>query len=461
MAGIGFELKKIYGRKTLASNLWGTLYATMLTIGPTVLSALMMLVLNTLLSRSGLTVLEGRFFISSTTYAFLTALLVTNLFATPVSRYIADCIFLGRDSDIFPSTFGVLAFTTSISGVIMALLCAGIYVRAQGQVPLSFLAAYYFLGVLVTGAYTLMNYASALKHYRTLTFSFILGLLLSVGVYLLCSRRLGIAGVTAACIALASCFFLVIFSLVLQCVRAFGAPRGRHFAFLAYFRRYPILAVGSAAYILGLYGPTIIYWFFSEAGEQVSIFHTAPSYDMAVFLAFVINIPSLVIFVVKVETAFYERFVVYVSALNNGTLHMLQKERSVMTRALLQELFFVYEVQVIVTVVLVCLISVFFPYLDASIHMLHMFVMLSLGICTVFCMYFTIVVFYYFSDYTGACISSLVFLTVSVLGAAAASRSGDFYSLPLPLLLGGLAGWLVSFVLLRRRMEKLDSFLMC
>lgn len=461
MAGIGFELKKIYGRKTLASNLWGTLYATMLTIGPTVLSALMMLALNTLLSRSGLTVLEGRFFISSTTYAFLTALLVTNLFSTPVSRYIADCIFLGKDSEIFPSTFGVLAFTTSISGVIMALLCAGIYVRAQGQVPLSFLAAYYFLGVLVTGAYTLMNYASALKHYRTLTFSFILGLLLSVGVYLLCSRRLGIAGVTAACIALASCFFLVIFSLVLQCVRAFGAPRGRHFAFLAYFRRYPILAVGSAAYILGLYGPTIIYWFFSEAGEQVSIFHTAPSYDMAVFLAFVINIPSLVIFVVKVETAFYERFVVYVSALNNGTLHMLQKERSVMTRALLQELFFVYEVQLIVTVVLVCLISVFFPYLDASIHMLHMFVMLSLGICAVFCMYFTIVVFYYFSDYAGACISSLAFLTVSILGAAMACRSGGFYSLPLPLLLGGLSGWFVSFVLLRRRMEKLDSFLMC
>lgn len=461
MAGIGFELKKIYGRKTLASNLWGTLYATMLTIGPTVLSALMMLALNTLLSRSGLTVLEGRFFISSTTYAFLTGLLVTSFFSTPVSRYIADCVFLGKESEIFPSAFGVLAFTTAISGAVMALLCAGVYVHAQGQVAVSFLVAYYLLGVLVTDAYTLMNYASALKHYRALTFGFILGLVLSVGVYFLCSRRLGMAGVTAACIALASCFFLVILALVLQCVRAFGAPRGRYFAFLPYFRRYPVLAVGNLAYMLGLYGPTIIYWFFSEAGEQVSIFRTAPSYDMAVFLAFVINIPSLVIFVVKVETAFYEKFVVYVSALNNGTLHMLRKERSVMTRALLQELFFVYEVQLIITVVLVCLISVFFPYLDASIHMLHMFVMLSLGICTVFCMYFTIVVFYYFSDYGGACISALVFLAVTALGAAVASQSGEFYSLPLPLLVGGLSGWIVSYVLLRRRMEKLDSFLMC
>lgn len=117
--------------------------------------------------------------------------------------------------------------------------------------------------------------------------------------------------------------------------------------------------------------------------------------------------------------------------------------------------------QLIITVVLVCLISVFFPYLDASIHMLHMFVMLSLGICTVFCMYFTIVVFYYFSDYGGACISALVFLAVTALGAVMASQSGEFYSLPLPLLVGGLSGWIVSYVLLRRRMEKLDSFLMC
>lgn len=193
----------------------------------------------------------------------------------------------------------------------------------------------------------------------------------------------------------------------------------------------------------------------------MSIFRTAPSFDMALFLAFVVNIPALVIFVVKVETTFYEKFVVYVSALNNGTLHMLQKERSVMSRALMQELFFVYEVQLIITVVLVCLISVFFPYLDASIHMLHMFVMLSLGICTVFCMYFTIVVFYYFSDYTGACISSMVFMAVSNVVAAVVSQGSDFYSMPLSLLLGGLVGWFLSFVLLRWRIEKLDSFLMC
>lgn len=460
MAGIGFELKKIYGRKTLASNLWGTIYATMTTIGPTVLSAVLMLVLNVLLNQSGLTVLESRFFISSTTCAFLTALIISSCFSAPVSRYIADCIYLGKESDIFPSAFGVLALSTAISGTVMFLLCVGAYFSPY-KVPIPFLVSYYFLGVLASNAYNLMTYASALKHHKELTFSFFLGLLLAVGVYLFCGRWLEVDRVSAACMALASCFFMVVFALVFQCTKAFGAPRGRPFAFLAYFRQYPLLAIGGVLYILGLYCPTIIYWFFSDIREQVSIFRSVPSYDMAMFLAFVVNIPSLVIFVVKVETAFYEKYTSYVSALNNGTLYLIQKERSVMTRALLQELFFVYEVQLIITVVLVCLISVFFPYLNASTQMLHMFVTLSLGLCTVFCMYFTIVVFYYFSDYNGACISSLVFLIVTVLGAAAATLGDAFYLLPLPLLLGGLCGWIASFLLLRRRMERLDSFLMC
>ena len=130
-----------------------------------------------------------------------------------------------------------------------------------------------------------------------------------------------------------------------------------------------------------------------------------------------------------------------------------------MGRALRHQLFFVYEIQLIITVVLICLVSVFFPYLNASTYMLHMFILLSLGVYTVFCMYFTIVVFYYFSDYGGACISSLVFLIVTVIGAAAAVLWDDFY--PLPLLISGLSGWIVAFLLLRRRMEKLDSFLMC
>lgn len=457
MAGIGFELKKIYGRKTLAASLWGTFYATMATIGPAVLSASLLLLLEFLLARTGLTRLEERFFIATTSYTFLLATLVSAFFAAPVSRYISDCIFLEKEQDICPSAFGVLALSSAVSGVIMAVLCVEMHI--QDNVPVPFLVAYYLAGVLVTDVYSMMTYASALKHYRALTFSFSLGFLLAVAVYFLCTLKLAIDKVTAAYMALACCYFLIVFALVFQCVRAFGRPKERHFAFLAYFRRYPGLVAAGFLYSLGIYCPTIIYWFFSEISERVSIFLTAPEYDYALFLAVFMNMPSLVIFVVKVETTFYEKYTHYVSALNNGTYEMIRKERNAMARTLRRQLFFVNETQLIIAIVLICLVSVSFPYLNVSLEMMNMFVMLTLAVYAVFCMHFTIVVFYYFSDYVGAGVSSLVFLGVTAIGAAVAVRWDGFY--PLPLLVGGLSGWMVAFLLLRRRLEKLDSFLMC
>lgn len=458
MAGIGFELRKIYGRKTLASNLWGTLYATMTAIGPSVLSAVLLLALKFLLDRSGISELESRFFISSFTYAFLFALLVSAFFSTTVSRYISDCIFKNDEASLCASVFGVLTLSTAVSGSIMLLLCVGMY--ARDGVPLPFLAVYYCLGVLVTDTYNMMTYVSALKQYKEVTFSYFLGVALAAAVYWLCGVRLGMSTVFAACLALACGYFLVVLMLVFWCMKAFGKPGERYFAFLGYFRRYPRLTVSGFTYMLGFYSTTILYWFFSEMGEQVSVFRTAPPYDLAMFLAIAVNMPSLVIFVVKVETAFFDKYTLYLSALNNGSYDLIEKERTTMASVLRYQLFFVYEVQLIITVVLICLANVFFPYLSISAHVLNMFMVLSMGLYSVFCMYFTVIFLYYFEDHTGACAGPGVFLAVTVLSAIAAVLLGNpFY--PLPLLLGGLCGWIVSFLILRRRLEGLNAYLMC
>lgn len=457
MAGIGFELRRIYKRKTLAANIWGTLYATLSTIGPAVMSAVLILVLKTLLDQAGLTELESRFFISANTVAFVVATLVSVAFAAPVSRYISDCIFLNQEDNICPSAFGVLAISAAVSGAIMLIPCCSMW--RQGGTPMSFLVCYYLLGVLVTCSYSLMTYASALKHYKSLTYSFLGGAGAAVLVFLAAVYWMGMHRVQAAVLCLVVDYAIIVFALAYQCVRAFGAPKGDCFEFLTYFRKYPTLAVAGFSYTLGLYAPTLIYWFFSGIAEQVSVFRTTPSFDVSMFLAVIVNMPSLVIFVVKVETTFYEKYTGYVSALNNGTYRQIERERGIMGRALRSQLFYVYEVQLILTIVLDCVVTVLFPFYNLSLFMLDMVVVLSLGVYAAFCMYFTIVVFYYFSDYGGAFWSALVFLGVGVAGAFVAVHFNDYYGLPL--LVAGVCGWLVSFVLLRRRMENLDSFLMC
>ncbi len=458
MAGIGFELRKIYGRKTLVSSIWGSLYATMTAVGPSVLVAVMLIFLKVVMDQADIAELEKRFFTFSYTYVFLISILISALFSTVLSRYISDCVFVRAEKEICASVYGVLTVGSVISGGIMLALC--IAMRVCSKVPVSFLVIYYLLGVLVTDAYNLMTYVSALKQYKEVTFSFFLGMLLAVGVYAFTVYVMEMHVVVAAYLALASGYFLLVLMLTFWCVRAFGEPEGSYFAFVRYFVRYPKLLLSGGCYMTGFYIATVIYWFFSDMREQVSIFWAAPSYDLALFLAIIANMSSLVIFVVRVETAFFDKYVAYLSALNNGSYDLIEKERENMGNVLRYQLFFVYEVQLIITVVLICLANVFFPYLNISVQVLNMFMVLSMGLYTVFCMYFTVVFLYYFEDHAGACAGPCVFLVVTTVVAVAAVFLGKpFYTLAL--LAGGLSGWIVSFGRLRYRLEHLNAFLMC
>lgn len=458
MAGIGFELRKIYGRKTLVSDLWGSIYATMTAVGPSVLAAILILALKFLMDRAEIPELESRFFISSFTYIFLISILVSSFFNTMLSRYISDCVFRKAEREICASVFGMLTVATAVSGILMLLLCLGMYFYSG--VPLQFLALYYCLGIMVTDTYTVMTYVSALKQYREVTFSYFAGMLLALVIYLISRYFFRMQVVLAAYLGLTVGYFLVLFLLVFWCVKAFGKPEGRYFSCLAYLVRYPKLTVSGFCYMLGFYIATICYWGFSDMSEQISIFRTAPNYDLAMFMAIAVNMSGLVIFVVKAETAFFDKYVAYLSALNGGAYDRIEKERENMNNTIHYQLFFVYEVQLIITVVLICLANVFFPYLNVSAQVLNMFMVLSMGLYTVFNMYFTVIFLYYFEDHTGACIGPCVFLLVTAALAAAACVFGrPFYTLPL--LIGGLSGWILSFWRLRYRLAHLNVYLMC
>lgn len=61
MAGIGFELRKIYKKKTLFSAVTGTLYATMVVMGPAVIFILALLLIHVILRLNSATLAETDF----------------------------------------------------------------------------------------------------------------------------------------------------------------------------------------------------------------------------------------------------------------------------------------------------------------------------------------------------------------------------------------------------------------
>ena len=458
MAGIGFELRRIFKRKSMFSAIWGTIYATMTTIGPTVIFILLLFVLKFALNFFGVSELEKLFFVSSFTYVFLVAILVSSVINTVLSRYISDCIFEEKEDQISASLFGVLTVGSVVSGMIYLAFCYVMYVT--DHISLILVIAFYLLGILATNAYNLMTYVSAIKEYKEVTGSFLVGFLVAVCTFFLLYLNFQILILHAIYIALVAGFFFIDLSLIYCVVKAFGLPSKEMFNFLRYFKKYPELMVTGATYMLGFFISNIIYWNHSDMQVQISVFKTAPSYDLAMFLAIIVNLPAFVIFVVKVETVFYEKYVNYLSALNKGSYQLIEKRRQNLQNTLRMQLFFVYEVQLMITILLIYLANVIFPYIGVGTHVFNMFMILAMGVYTTICMYFTIVFLYYFEDYVHACIVSFVYLVLETSGAIICAYIGSPYY-PLPILISGILGWILAFTFLRRRLAKLNGYLLC
>lgn len=458
MAGIGFELRRIFKRNTLASALWGTFFATVTTIGPTVTFVILLFVLRFVMNYYGTDIADKEFFVASFTYVFLTAVLIAAVMNAVVSRFISDKIFEEKEGDVGASIFGVMTVGTVAAGIVFFILCFLMYQTDQVSMP--FLIAYYCLGVLATNTFNLMAYVTALKEYKEVTFSYLAGLLVAIPVFYLLFSLSGFSILFSLYVSLAAGFFVVDLLLLFFCIRAFGMPATRIFEFLRYFRMYPELAITGFCYMLGFYISNIIYWNFSELRVQTNIFWTAPSYDLAMFGAILVNLPALVIFVVKAETIFYEKYVQYLSALNKGSYILIEKRRANMQNTLKLQLFFVYEVQLIITILVICAANLAFPLLGIGTYVFNLFMVLSLGVYCTLSMYLTILYLYYFEDYRHAAVVAVLYLLVETVGAIlCANLSGPFY--PLPLLAAGVTGWLVAFLFLRRRLVTLNGYLLC
>lgn len=458
MAGIGFELRKIFGKKTLLSHTYGILYASMVSVGPSLVFILLLFAIRYLLQRYFITELESLFFTSSFTYAFLVAIIVSAFLNTIVSRYISDKVFEGNESDICASMFGTLTMGSVISGLIALILCCGMYFR--DHVPVEFLAAYYLLIILASNVYNMITYVSAIKEYMKVAISYLSGVGITLILFMVFYHVFHMHLISAVYWALVGGFFIINLFLVYICIKMFGLPSNRYFSFWGYYKKYPQLLLSGCAYMWGFYVSNLVYWQFSDMSVQISIFKTAPNYDMAIFMAMLVNLSGMVIFEVKTETTFYEKYVEYLSAINKGTYELMESRRVALQNTISLQLFFLFEVQLIITIILICLVNVFYPYLGFSSQILNLFLLLGMGLFCVFCMYSTVIFLYYFEDYRSAAISTGVFFAIVLVGAFVCCAIGEPYY-PIPVLLGGIVGWIVGFVMLRKRLKNLNAYLLC
>ena len=235
MAGIGFELKRLFRRKGLFATMRAYGYAGIVCTGPMLLGVLLQVGILVLCGLWGVGRANQDLLVCMVTYTLLASLLLTSFFSMPVTRFLADMLFAEREDEILPSFWGSNAIML-VAGTVLY----GVFLLFSGVTLLQGLLCLWLFNIMIVN-WNGMSYLTAIKDYRGILCSFAA----AIGVACLCALAalaLGLPPVEGLLASIALGYGVMLVCDVVLLYR--------------YFRPQPLalFAVGRSVYAAGAHG---------------------------------------------------------------------------------------------------------------------------------------------------------------------------------------------------------------
>ena len=106
MAGIGFELKKLFAKKGVLNSAKAYGYAAVICTGPMLLGVLLLLGITGLCILAKTQLHTREVLICMITYTLLASVTVSSFFSMVVTRYVADMLFEEKKEAVLPAFCG-------------------------------------------------------------------------------------------------------------------------------------------------------------------------------------------------------------------------------------------------------------------------------------------------------------------------------------------------------------------
>ncbi len=427
MAGIGFSLRKMmkeednYGTQVRA---W--FHTSIVAAGPWIISILTINLLLYFSRRWDIPYAQRELLIAAVIYATLFSQILSAPFQMLITRYIADRIYTKEYEYIKPSFWGL--------SLIMLFLSFGIAVlfyRGSG-LPDEFIYVASALFILLTILWILMVYLSTMRNFKIITFANLIGSVVTFGIILIFSRQPisfpSMQGATNLLLAyLLGMFFVLLFLLVVM-LSELGEDNGKVFHFIRYFHAVPSLWPIGLLYTASLWVDNVMMWFSSISVELFGVFRYAPFYDVASFYAYLTILPSIMMFMVLIETDFYVKCrEFYLAVIENGPLNELKNFERRMRESLFQNVLRTFEVQLFVSLLAIVLSPTLFPLLNVPEPSRQIFMIYALGaLCNSFILIF-LQVLLYIGERNRAMLMMLIFFLTNVIFTGISMTMGEEY----------------------------------
>lgn len=298
MAGIGFELRKMLRKDSYLSEMSAYLYAAMVSSGPWLMSVLCLAVLG-LYSYSGFSQQDQDIFRTTIVYVYAFTLIYVGYIQLVVTRYLADKFYLGEEK---------ITLTAFYSSSVIVLI-AGAIIGVGGiwffELSFTYKIIAVVLFLIVAMIWLAMIFLSAVKDFRSIVQAFAVGTTASVGGAFFFYPLIGLEGYLLGYTLGQS---LIFFWLLARLLAEFPAGRVWDSKMLTYFLKYWELALIGMLFNLAIWVDKIMFWFAPDSRMVVPYLRTHDMYEGPIFFAYLTIVPTLAIFLVKIETKFYEHY---------------------------------------------------------------------------------------------------------------------------------------------------------
>ena len=356
MAGIGFELKKLFQKRGLAATVRAYGYAGVICTGPMLLGIVLLVGVSFLCDQTGATRHNRELLICMITYTLLVSLTVTSFFSMVVTRYIADMLYEERHEAILSSFWGSTGILLVVGGIMYGifLMFSGINLIDQ------FLCLEFFGELIVT--WNAMSYLTAIKDYKGILISFVTAVFVSliVGFLLII---IGIPHVEGMMIAVTIGYGIMLLWDVTLLYRYFPQSEMSAFSFLRWVDEFLPLAFTGLFTNIGLFTHLVIMWFSPIHVHVQGLFYGAPYHDVPAMIAYLTILITTVNFVVSVEVNFYPKYRNYYSLFNDkGEIKDILQAGQEMRKVLNMELKYTALKQLLTTALVISLGSRFWSF---------------------------------------------------------------------------------------------------
>lgn len=411
MAGIGFELKKLFQHTGVFASLRAFGYATVITTGPMLLGVVLLLGLMWICTFAGISKSNRELLVCMITYVLLASVTVTSFLSMIVTRFTADMLFEDRNEEVLPSFWGSALLMMVVGGILWL-----VFLIFSGATFVQGVFLYILFQELIL-VWHAMSYLTAIKDYRNMFRSFFV----AIGLSLL----LGLLLVLFHYPAIESLLFSVsvgygvkaIWDIVLL-YRHFPRSKASAFSFMEWMDKFPELPWIGFFTNMGLFSHLVIMWF-SEVGVQVKgLFYGAPYHDISALIAFLTILITTVNFVVSVEVNFYPKYRDYNSLYSDkGTGQDIIQAEKEMLAVLKNEIFYTALKQLLFSCLAIALGGYVLDLVPLGFNEVMKGYFRTL--CVAYCLYaignMLMLILLYFIDYKGALVGTAVFAAGTVV----------------------------------------------